>query len=906
MTFYKERRTIQFSEDLISTKILVPPLKESMIERRHLLQKLSKGKRSPLIAIQGVAGSGKTSLLCQWLKTEKISAVWYSLDEADNEDYLFYRYLTTAFTELHQHPDSGFSDRFTGGNGIDRHQVVSRLLRYLAEFKTDIYMVFDDFHCISSKKIIKAFIYFLSHLPQNLHVILSMRYNTNIPLTAFKVKNQVMEITAEELLLKEEEAHLFYSKVVPLDLTKEQVNRVWRYTEGWIGGLQLFGLYHKGNQTSRDFEANIGKLGRETSSYLLNEVFDAQPEDIKKFIEKTALLDRFNIDIANEITDSSNAAKIIDRLMKINLFITCLDSENMWFRYHNIFSMAIRDRIKTLGNVEFVEIYRQASICFAGREYLEDAFSYAFSSGDMEFAADILENYLIVLYERYDISSFKRWLARLPQSIFMQRPLLRLLECRYQIEYNQAAEAGNLIRDIESQKSELFARYDNYRKRLCEDHLLLIKFFSCFWADPFKVNAKELQETLDRISQVNKGFSGMAMIIMATIYLFKDDIRKAYDTIREATNMVMSSESLRAKVLWYNIMAMIERSRGRLHIAKGILERGFSLLEKYKCNDYDIAGAYILHSSMGWIYYLRNELEKAMEHVSAALEYRKDKGTTWEAVEVISISSLAALVHEARKETGMINFYREKIQMTARASGNRFLIDLIDVSNILLSLQQGNIRDAERWAGERRISSDMAVSAFKSHEYLALGQMFCAKGQYEEAIDMLKNVHRHYESQGLKEKILEVDLLICQALYALNRTDEASAIMEDLLDFSESEGYIRPFLDQAKGISRLLAHIVRKAPYLGERPNTALILEGCNIEYDTLIKKGNRTNDECLTPKEIEILKLLAIGYTYMEIGEKSFVSINTIRTHIKHIYCKLEVGTKTKAIRRAEALGLL
>ncbi|MGD9159992.1 MAG: LuxR C-terminal-related transcriptional regulator [Desulfobacteraceae bacterium] len=898
---------MRFFEDLIRTKILIPLLKDGMLERIHLLNRLTEGKNCPLIVIQGMAGAGKTSLLCQWFKTVKLSTAWYSLDETDNEEDIFYRYLLAAFSEKQRHLVSKFSDWAVGGRMIEGQKVVNRLLRCLAEYKAVIYLVLDNFHCITSQKILEAFLYFLNHLPSNIHVVLSMRYNISLPLAAFKVKNQVMEITAEEMLFKEEEAQFFYSKVVPLNLTKEQISKVWRNTEGWVGGLHLFGLYQKGNQTPQEFETNLSKVCKETSSYLFNEVVDAQPENVKKFIEKTALLDRFNADISREITGLSDAAEIIDWIMKKNLFIICLDNKNKWFRYHHLFSMAIRDRMKTLYDVELAGIYKQAAMCFANRGYLEDAFRYAFLSGDIEFAADILEDYLIIIYERYDISAFIYWIAKIPHFIFIRRPLLRLMECRYHVEYNQLTEAESLIKDIENQKSELFNKYDSYRQRLCYESLFLIKFVSRFWADPFKFDVEELQEALDRISKHNKVFSGMARIFIAASYSYKGDAQKAIEAIHGATNIVMSSESLRVKVLWYHTMAFIERSQGRLHFAKRILDQGLSLLENFEDHDYDIRAAYILlHPSIGWVYYLRNELDNAMDHVSAAQKYIKEMGPTYGGIEVIGVSILAAFVHAARNETNMIDFYKNKIYMTARATGNQRLINLVDISIVLLNLHQGNIEEVERWAEGRRVLSDSNIFFYKRYEYLALGQLFCAKGRYEEALDLLENVRKYYEYRGLFQDILKVDLILCQALYALNRIDRATAMMENLLDLSESEGYIRPFLNQSKGVSPLLTYMLRRSPYLGERPKTAMILKGCEIELNTIIKKGNQNNDEYLTPKEVEVLKLLAIGYTYNEIGKKSFVSINTIRTHVKNIYSKLDVSTKTKAIRRAEALGLL
>jgi LuxR family maltose regulon positive regulatory protein len=887
---------------LITTKLNMPALGARMVEREHLLERLSAGREARLVVISGVAASGKTSLACEWIKRDKLVAAWYSLDRTDNEPGVFFQYLLAAIDKVGGSP-SAFDDRLPhNADSLVGRTVASYLINRLIGLSHDVYLVLDDYHFITSRDIHDTLLYFLNRAPARVHVVITSRYAIPFSLSQFKIRNQLTEITAPEMRFLEQEVLEFFADVIPLRLSPEEARQVLHYTEGWVGGLQLFALSQKGRAVSHGLSAALRKVNQEATEYLVNEVIKAQPGRLREFLLTTALLDRFNVDICKEITGTADARELLDRIHRNNIFLVPLDNEGRWYRYHHLFSEAVATKLRVSSADRVADTYRRAAKWFARNGLLEDAFRHAFASEDYEFAADMLEDHLMALYDRYEIASFRQWLARLPYETFKQRTLLRLLECRLNVESVKLLEAGSLLSELESRKEDAFARYEGFKRQLCEDHLLLFKCILPFWTDPLKVRIEDLKDALSRVSPENMVFPGMIKIMIGSSYLFQGDVLRAGETAREASGTFSSSESILVRMLWIRLMAATERLKGHLHVAADTLEKGFELLERM--GGRHVPASYVLHSAIAWVHYMRNDLNKASEHVSKTLSLLEAAGSIWESIET---RFLAALTHIARSEFEKADVQEERIRTTALSSGNPYMVAFAKAFCAQLSLSRGNLEEAERWAEERKLRPDEPFSYLFVHECFTVGQLLCEKGCYTEAFDLLEVFRGRCREQGFAEMLLRSDLLFCRVLHALHRHEQAREIMADLLAFSEKEGYVRPFLNHAKHISPILLSIARRSRRFRQRPFMKRILETCGIDWEREVSRSRPSDGNAgLTRREIEILKLLAAGYTYREISDKACVSIDTVRTHIRHIFEKLQVKARAHAVQRAEALGII
>jgi LuxR family maltose regulon positive regulatory protein len=876
-----------------------------MLSRERLVDRLSTGKGSRLIVISGGAGSGKTSLACEWIRKEKLSVAWYSLDETDNELNVFFRYLLTALNDA----DSGFASTIRrwlpGQKTFSGKSIVPFLIQCLTHLTKDTYLVLDDYHRITSEEIHNLISYLLDNVPPRMHIVFITRYSLPFSIARFKIRNQVIEIPAEEMNFTEKETERFFTEIMSFKLSSKEVQEVVAYTEGWIGGMQLFGLSLKERDTFQGPDRIMNRAFHATACYLVDEVINIQPENVKNFLNTTALIERFNADICRELTGLSDVEGILDYVYRNNMFLIPLDAERTWYRYHNLFSAAIRQRIRLSSPNVLSDINRKAALWFARNNYMEDAFRHAFATEDYEFAADLMEDHLTkgddyptVLHECCDIAFDLRWLAKLPRETVARRPLIWLHECCLKIESFQFWDIEATLSSIKEHQG--FELYQGVKRGLARDLSSYLRYVLPYYRDLANTNSDSFDAALlGTISPENKLLSGMMKATAARYHLFQANISAASDAIREASTIVFSSNSTWAKLFWFWVAADVERSQGHLYRAEAILEDGFQFLEQSGISNRPMK--FMLCMPMAWISYLRNDIEKALEHGSTAL---RDAEQTRILPGVVEGNILLASIYIATGEADKVDKSIQQIRAISRGNGNPNLIFIAEASIAYLSAIRGDFEFVESWADQRKLAADEPLSYFFFIECLAQAMFLYWKGRHQDAANLLEGVRGRCANRNLWMFVLEMDILRSATYYALGDLERAKMIMEQALAMSEAEGSIRRFVDYAPTISGILVHMAERPPRCQRLSHLSTIMEACSIRNDhgRIPKRFRPAN---LTSREIEMLKMITAGYKYREIAEKAFVSLETVKTHTKHIYEKLNVKTRFELVKRADELLL-
>ena len=251
---------------------------------------------------------------------------------------------------------------------ISIQEITPVVIRHMA-VHGDLYLVLDDYHLIDNEAVHEAVSHIFQYLP-HLHLTILSRHSLPFPVSSLRMREQMVEITAGDLRLTADEAERFFTDIMSCNLSPQQVVEIFRQTEGWIGGLQLFGLAFQVNHMAHsDDQGRTYLINQWTTEYLVNEVINVQEERIKRFLLTTCLLDRFDVKLCAEITGFADAGEILDRIYRDNLFLVPLDHEGQWYRYHHLFSEAARRR----GLVESIEdaraIHRKASLWFASKQF---------------------------------------------------------------------------------------------------------------------------------------------------------------------------------------------------------------------------------------------------------------------------------------------------------------------------------------------------------------------------------------------------------------------------------------------------------------------------------------------------------------------------------------------------------
>ncbi|HEV2654984.1 MAG TPA: hypothetical protein VGT82_08490, partial [Ktedonobacteraceae bacterium] len=407
---------------LLTTKLIIPPLRPGYVARPRLFEKLEAARQRPLTLLAAPAGFGKTLLLSAWAQQQPVA--WLSLDSSDNDPTQFWMYVFAALDTIQPGIGQAPLSLLQSEQAIET--VLATLLNALGALPHTITLVLDDYHAINALPIQRGMIFLLEHLPPQFHIIIASRVDPPLPLARLRARHQLAELRIDDLRFTFEEAATFLRDVMGLQLAADDIAALEARTEGWIAGLQLAALSMQGRNDVSSFVAAFAGSHRYIVDYLTEEVLRQQSESIRAFLLQTSLLERLNGSLCDAVTEQENGQATLERLEQANLFLLPLDDERRWYRYHHLFAEALRFRLsQTYADLQ-PTLHIRASLWFERHDLLPEAVDHAFAARDYERAATLIEPILYPMFNRGTHATVRRWLQALPEEVLYARPSLCL------------------------------------------------------------------------------------------------------------------------------------------------------------------------------------------------------------------------------------------------------------------------------------------------------------------------------------------------------------------------------------------------------------------------------------------------------------------------------------------------
>ncbi|HZW03726.1 MAG TPA: AAA family ATPase, partial [Anaerolineaceae bacterium] len=400
---------------LIQTKFQIPPLRQNLIARDHLVARLDSGQPR-LTLFSAPAGFGKTTLAVEWSQKSSRPFAWVSLDADDNDPLVFITYLVTALRSV----DEGFSACLPTQQWPEPHTnlipLMAAIINQAATSDRHFYLVLDDYQEIQNPKHHELVSYLLEHLPPQMHlVILSRSDPTGLPLVRLRSRNELFELRSTDLRFTLEETVRFLEDCMSLSLTPDEVTAIDSQVEGWVAGLQLVALSVRRPITLEKVMALAASEGH-VGEYLLAEVLDHQPPEIRRFLLHTSILRHVCGELAESLTGMRASQALLHRLEQANLFIFPLDDDRRWYRYHPLFLQLLRDQLWTTCPAhEIASLYEQAGNWFSDHDMFDDAIHHSIMGEHYELAAGLIEShYDEVLWKRGEAIKLRNQFAAFP------------------------------------------------------------------------------------------------------------------------------------------------------------------------------------------------------------------------------------------------------------------------------------------------------------------------------------------------------------------------------------------------------------------------------------------------------------------------------------------------------------
>ena len=415
---------------LLQTKLNKPAIRPFLVHRQRLIEKLNAGLDRKLTLVAAPAGFGKTTLIADWLSSlADIDINWISLDASDNSLQRFLIYVVAAFQV--NNPDFGKSiqKQLNNENEVLIESIMPHLINELSIAKNKQLLVLDDYHEISHPKIHEAMTLLLTHMPAQLHLVMTTRADPPLPLSRLRARGQMTELRSADLRFTHSEAATFLNNQRHLTLSSDEIALLETRTEGWIASLQLAALaIETTSQDRQSFLNDFAGSDRYIIDYLVSEVLAQLPEPIHEFLHQTSILNPLSAPLCDAVRQANDSQTLLNQVERSQLFLFPLDNQRRWYRYHQLFAELLRYRLREQEPAKVAELHNRASLWYAKHDFVEEAMAHAFTAENFDHAAVLIETHAHPFFSAGKFETVLQWMNRLPNTLVMSSPALYLLQ----------------------------------------------------------------------------------------------------------------------------------------------------------------------------------------------------------------------------------------------------------------------------------------------------------------------------------------------------------------------------------------------------------------------------------------------------------------------------------------------
>ena len=897
---------------LLVTKFSVPPLRATLIQRLHLIERLNQSRSIPLVLLSAAAGFGKTTLLSAWASQNTQHVSWLSLDEQDNDPTRFWtsviaalRHSNTrlpvlgeaALAQLHATPAPALP------------AVLTSLINDLAAAAEETTLMLDDYHVIEEQAIHASLVFFLDHAPSCLHLVLSSRVDPPLPLSRWRARGQMVEIRDADLRLSEAETDSFLSQVMGLHLGEEDVLRLAHRTEGWIAGVQLAALALRRHEDPPAWIRAFSGSQRLILDYVQDEILKPQPASIQQFLLQTAVLTEMNAALCQMLTGEQASQELLEALERANLFVVPLDEERQWYRYHPLYREALLACLQASQAEQVPLLHRRAAVWYEAQELFHEAISHALAAHDFVYAADLIEHSIVPQSWRNEYHTLRHWLARLPPKVLRARPGLSFM---YVLALIFTSRRGP--RTLELVEEPLHLTEQSYRgigNQAGLGAVLTVRAVLTSFQGDYAHAFVLARQALTLLPEHDRQWRGHCLSLLGTEAALAGQLALARQFLLQGITLYETSSSLTGTQFATTMLGEVCLGRGELQQAARYFRQALATSsERQELTQLQLT----LETGAKEIYYERlalyglaqlsyewNALEEAEHYLQEALSQGQ---FIWLHILTPGLLLQVRLLYsrnEARRAQQVLG------ELAAREHRPEVLRE-IQMCQAWLALKMGNLVQVEQWAACAQEVEPFVLTR-REEEALLLARLRIAEDQPQEALGTLEHWCREAQAQGRRYSELQILVLETLAHEASGAREQARQILLQALTGARPEGYQRLFLDEGEVMETFLKTLL---PELREKALASYVrtllhsFTSASAKHDAFPGDSASVLFDPLTPQERRVLQLLAEGASNQDIAKAFVISHATARKHVSNILSKLGAANRTQAIARAREYALL
>jgi LuxR family transcriptional regulator, maltose regulon positive regulatory protein len=869
----------------------VAPPTLRLIDRGDLLAALDRAAARKVTIISAPAGSGKTSLVRAWAdrpdQPYQLAVMQVRRDQRDAQD--FWLALLDAVRHIGGAPSGATSAATPDFNAS---AMVSRVLSELADASSDGMVVIEDLHELDCSEALGQLTELLTNLPDGVHAMLTTRHDLPLRLHQLRLAGELAEIRGADLKFTEHETRELLA-ASGIALSEAGTSLLHQRTEGWAAGLRLAVLSLAGHPDPERFVADFSGTNRAVAEYLLAEMLERQPGEVQDLLLRTCLLDQVNGELADLLTRRPGSERILLELEDANAFVVSLDPERTWFRYHHLFGDLLRLELRRTLPDQAPELHRRSGQWFSERGYVLEAIRHTQAAGDWPDAARLLADHSFGLTLDGSVQTMQALARAFPPG--EDHPELALVRAGGDLMQGRLDEAAAHLAVAETYAGTAPPdRRRRLRVALASLQLSLARRRGNLAGvvEQVRFLASPVTGQSDEDIALDSDLRAVALMNLGTAEAWSLALPDAQRHLREGAALARRigrpylEVSCLAELGFASKIDPFATTQQRCREAIALAERHGWGTEPV------IAPALVtLAGTMVWLGQL-DEAERWLHRSAQALQ--TDTGPDIRLLLHHTTGILRASCgrhHEALEE------FSAAERLRSRLAGSHALAS--QVTGWLLATLARLGRTDEARAALAALDDDRAGSGEIGN---ARAVICLADGDPDGALAAIRAVLDGVAPVIGYVTVLEAWLLAGLACRERGDQHAANQAAERALTLAEADRLVLPFAitDSRKLLTALPRH---------ETAHAALLTDILDVLGGTSVAAPDRpgpSREEEISAGELKVLRYLPTNLSRPEIAAELSVSVNTVSTHIRSIYAKLQVSDRSSAVQRARELRLL
>jgi LuxR family transcriptional regulator, maltose regulon positive regulatory protein len=865
-----------------------------LIQRADLLASLSRAAEAKVALVSAPAGSGKTSLLRAWAdgpgQAYRLAVVQVQRGQQDSQQ--FWLAVLSAVREAVGTAAGG--DQMAATPGFNEAAAASRVLSELAGHRERTFLIIDDLHELGSPEALVQLTGLLEKLPQHVHAILATRRDLPLRLHKLRLAGELAEIRAADLRFTQRETGEFL-EASGIALSEAGAAQLHQRTEGWAAGLRLAAISLASSPDPERFVAEFSGTSRTVAEYLLAEMLESQPAEVQQLLLRTSLLDRVNGELADLLTGHAGSERILLALEDASAFVVSLDPARTWFRYHHLFADLLQLELRRRLPEELPVLHRLAASWFNEQGQFVDAVRHTQAAGDWSDAARVLADHSFGLTLDGQAQTIQTLLRAFPPGAVTGGPDLPLARATSDLAQGHLDQADAHLTVAET---SIASTTPDRRHRLevaiaalklslarRRGHLAGVIEQARFLASPVSGESDEaiaLDSDLRAVALMNLG------IIEAWALGNRDSERH----LQEGAGLARKIGRPYLEVACLAQLAFASKAEPFATTRQRCRE-AIALAEQYGWGAEPIIAPALVNLAGALIWTGEfDEGDRWLQRAASALETDAGPG-----IRLLLHLGTGMLLSGRRRQREALAEYRAAEDLQAQLAGSHALAGQLTSWRLATQARLGQLSQAR--ASLASLGAELAGSGEISNARAAI---YLAERNPGAAVAAVQDVVDGTAPAIGFVTVVEANLLAALAHGELGDQRAATKAVESALALSEADRLVLPFA--MTGSLELLEAMPRH-----ETAHMALLTGILEVMRGAAVAPGDAPSlSEIgqLSPSELRVLRYLPTNLSRREIASELSVSVNTVNTHVRNIYAKLQAQDRSSAVQRARQARLL